>query len=204
MNEVNQKMSNEDIKDFKKVLETIGKTCKKFNLRNVQSTRFIRDTISANLVGVSLMNKNLTGWDGFFNDGTAFENKNVTSSAKSCSTFGLRFQDTSKEKLSELTNGVICTTSFWGTSNEPDFMIVGNSNMVKDFLVSSYNEKCRNTCNVSLKRCINNGFKIVAVKYDKIDTISTITNMFPSLLNSLYQDDIYTKEDLPSIVAGMI
>ena len=144
-------------------------------------------------------------WDGEFKNGVYFENKNVSASAKSPISFSLKFQDTSDEKLEELKEGVICSTSFFDDSKVyPGFIMVGNTRNVGDLLEMSYNPATRKSCQVSMPRCLKHGFKIVTWEYDKKTTWDIITTKFPRLGTIMSIDDIYTKKDLPGLVADMM
>lgn len=198
-------LSGKDIKDIKSSLKSQAKIAKRYQMKNIQSNRFMRDAVVGNLLGVTRMNTCLHGWDGRFDNGMPFENKNVTSSAKGTSSYSLNLKDTSEAKLMELVqNGVICSTSFWGEGSEPDFIILGNTKNVGDQLIWSYNPDARKSCSAGLVKCLDNGFKVVALNYDKEQTLATISNVFPSIGQKMTFDDVYTAKDIASLVEEMM
>ena len=152
------------------------------------------------------MNTCFHGWDAQFKNGTYFENKNVSADSKSPISFSLKFQDTPYDKLEEMINtGVVAAVSFFDDGLVyPGFLMVGNTKNVGDLLKKSYNPDTRKSCQVSMPRCISNGFKLVAGEYTKQQVLDIISSKFPRLGKSMTTADIYTKKDLPSLVASMI
>ena len=175
----------------------------KTGVRVIQFNRFNRDSVVGHLIDENIdMNTNLHGWDGVLSNGTYFENKNIKAGVKSVASFGLRLQDTSLDKLTELENGVFITNSFWN-NGEPAFLMIGNTRNVSHHINASYNPHSRKTSTVSMMNCIKNGFKIVAINYTKKEVWDTISTKFPRISNMMSINDIYTKEDLPGLVATM-
>lgn len=193
------------IKDMEAGLQTLADIKSKYGIKGIQAVRYMKDSIIADNIGTVSMNTDLHGWDGIFNNGTFFENKNVSANSKSAVSFSLKFQDTSLEKLEELKDGVICTTSFFDDGKvHPAFLMVGNTKAVGDLLQISYNPATRKSCQVSLLRCIKNGFKIVAWEYDRKEVWDILSTKFPRLGNVMSIDDICTKRNLKSLVASMM
>lgn len=170
----------------------------------IQSSRYFRDCMIGDEIGVSKMNHAIHGWDGKFDNGIPFENKNVSSKAKSWSTLALQFKDTSTTKLDELCKGVIATQSIWENSGSTAYIMIGNTKYIGEALRKSYNPESRNTCMVGMRKCLNSGFKLVAMDYTKQQVIDHITNKFPGLGKSLNSDNIFTREDLPALVASIM
>lgn len=195
-------MSPRDIREIKASLRKSGNLERKFKCKTTQSNRFFRDSVVGAELGVDQMNTDIHGWDGFFDDGTPFENKNVTAFAKSQVSYSLKFQDTSDEKLQELQEGVICTTSFWA-NGELAWLFIGNTSSVGERLVKSFNPDTRRSSQVSFPTCIKNDFAIVAMGYDKEETIAAIANVFPNLARNITVDDIYGQKDLKTLVSEM-
>lgn len=202
-----KKTSKAELKEFEFVLQMLADIKKKYGIKGQQAVRFLKDSLVAESLGCNIkMNTDFHGWDGQFKNGTYFENKNVSANAKSPISFSLKFQDTSIDKLIELRDtGVICTTSFFDEGRAyPGFIMIGNTKNVGNFLDDSYNPETRKSCQVSLTRCINNGFKLVTGVYTKEQVIDIISAKFPRLGKSLTLDDIYTKKELPALVASMM
>lgn len=170
---------------------------------NIQSDRYNRDYLIASLLGVTYMNPGLHGWDGLFENGTPYENKNVKAESKSGASFALKFQDTSVEKLSELSTGVISATTFW-KDRKPGFILLGNTRDVGELLLESYNPDTRRSSTVSMARCLNHGFKLVAVNYTKQQVLDTISSHFHRLGKNLTTQDIYNESDIKNLVAEMM
>ena len=185
---------------LKKQAELENKT----GVKVIQFNRFNRDSVVGHLIDENIeMNTNQHGWDGILSTGTYFENKNIKAGVKSGASFGLRLQDTSLDKLTELENGVFISNSFWD-DGEPAFLMVGNTKNVSHHINASYNPTSRKTSTVSMINCIKNGFKIVAVNYSKKEVWDTISSKFPRLGTMMSINDIYTKKDLPNLVAEMM
>ena len=199
-----RKMTKANIKAISAGMKQYAELEKLFNLPQIQSNRFFRDCIIGSLCGVSEMNTDMHGWDGGFPNGFYFENKNISAHSKSSCSYALKFQDTSEEKLAELCQGVIAATTAWFNSGEPAFLMVGNTKNVRDELVASYRPQTRRSNTVSMTRCLNKGFKLVALGYTKEQVISVISDKFPRLGRSLTPADIYTEEELPALVAEMM
>lgn len=199
-----KKVSKSSIKAINNLLQLQAALGNTLGVNNIQQNRYMRDSAIGDLVGVDKMNLDLHGWDGVFKNGTNFENKNIKATSKSGISFALKFQDTSAGKLQELYNGVFAVNSFWGDNGKPAFLMVGNTKMVGDYLEESYNPDSRHSSTVSMSRCLNRGFKLVATDYTKQQVIDIITEKFPRLGKSLTTADIYTTKDLPSLVASMI
>lgn len=197
-------MTKADIKAILAGMKQYAELEKKFNLPQIQSNRFLRDCIIGSLVGVSEMNTDMHGWDGGFPNGFSFENKNVSSKAKSGQSLTLQFQDTSEEKLRELVEGVIATHTAWENSGEPAFLMVGNTKNIGEYLVDAYRPTRRRWTHASMTTCLANGFKLVALGYTKQQVIDAVTAKFGRLGRSLKPEDIYTKKDLPGLVASMM
>ena len=197
-------MTKADIKAILAGMKQYAELEKKFNLPQIQSNRFLRDCIIGSLVGVSEMNTDMHGWDGGFANGFSFENKNVSSKAKSGQSLTLQFQDTSEEKLKELVEGVIATHTTWENSGEPAFLMVGNTKNIGEYLVDAYRPARRRWTHASMTTCLANGFKLVALGYTKQQVIDAVTAKFGRLGRSLKPEDIYTKKDLPGLVASMM
>ena len=171
---------------------------------NIQSDRYNRDyLVGVGLLGVTYMNPGLHGWDGLFENGTPFENKNVKADCRSNASFALKFQDTSVEKLSELSTGVITSTTFW-KNRQPGFLLLGNTRDVGELLVESYNPESRRSSTVSMSRCLDHGFVLVAVNYTRQQVLDTVTSKFPRLAKKLTVKDIYKESDLKNLVAEMM
>ena len=188
-----RKMTQANIKAIKTGMKQYAELEKMFNLPQIQSNRFLRDCMIGAAVGVSDMNTDMHGWDGEFADGTPFENKNVSSKAKTGHSLTLEFKDTSEQKLKELEEGVIATHTVWENSGEPAFLMVGNTKNIDVTLKMNYKDTG-----------LANGFKLVALGYTKQQVIDNITSKFSRLGKSLTPADIYTEKDLPSLVASMI
>lgn len=202
-----KKTSKVEIDDIWKVLQMLADIKKKYGIKGQQAVRFLKDTIVAQSLEKGIkMNTSLHGWDAQFKNGTYFENKNVSADSKSPISFSLKFQDTSYDKLEEMINtGVVTAVSFFDDGLVyPGFLMVGNTKDVGNLLEKSYNPDTRKSCQVSMPRCISNGFKLVAGEYTKQQVIDIISSKFPRLGKSLTPADIYTKKDLPSLVASMM
>ena len=197
-------MTKANIKAISAGMKQYAELEKMFDLPQIQSNRFLRDCLIGSLVGVFEMNTALHGWDGGFPNGFSFENKNVSSKAKSGQSLTLEFKDTSEEKLRELAKGVIATHTAWENSGEPAFLMVGNTKNIADRLLSAYNPTGRRVTTASMRHCLANGFKLVALGYTKQQVIDAVTAKFPRLGNSLTVDDIYTEKELKSLVASMM
>lgn len=203
-NENFQKMSRTDIGLCKKGVASIAGISRKLGVRNVQSARFMRDSVVGHLLSPDVkMNTNIRGWDGILPDGTKFECKNITSSAKTQTSYALTLQDISHEKLMEFAQGAICVLSFWGDAAEPDFCLVGNSKMVADELIRSYNPNgYRSRASVGFQKCLEKGFKLVAVNFDREQTMDSVSIIFPKIA-LMPLESIMTKEQLPEIARQM-
>ena len=200
-----KKNTRNEIKDMEVGLQMLADIKSKYGIKGIQAVRFMKDSLVADKMGDVKMNMDFHGWDGEFKNGVYFENKNVSASAKSPISFSLKFQDTSDEKLEELKEGVICSTSFFDDGKVyPGFIMVGNTRNVGDLLEMSYNPATRKSCQVSMPRCLKHGFKIVTWEYDKKTTWDIITTKFPCLGTIMSIDDIYTKRDLKNLVADMM
>lgn len=194
------KISNKLAKKMESLLQQQATLEDKTGVKIIQSNRFFRDTVIGKLIDKNInMNTNQHGWDGVLSNGTYFENKNIKATVKSGASFGLRLQDTSLDKLNEMDNGVFISNSFWD-EGKPAFLMVGNTRNVSHHLNASYNPSSRKTSTVSLLNCLKNGFKIVAVNYDKDEVWDTLATKFPRLGTVMSINDIYTKKDLPSLV----
>lgn len=199
-----RKMTQANIKAISAGMKQYAELEKMFNLPQIQSNRFLRDCLVGAAVGVSDMNTDLHGWDGEFADGTPFENKNVSSKAKTGHSLTLEFKDTSNEKLTELVEGVLATHTAWVNSGEVAFLMVGNTKNIGKRLVEAYRPYGRRVTTASMSHCLANGFKLVAINYTKQQVIDAVTEKFPRLGKSLTPADIYTKKELKSLVASMI
>lgn len=199
------KINKKNLNAIQQVMTQYGNLEESLGIDSIQSERFMRDYRVGAEIGVSEMNENNHGWDGYFKNGVPFENKNVKVTSKSSQSFSLKFQDTSMNKLTEMTTKpVIVTTSLWDRMKILGFLVIGNTKNVSDHLLKSYNLETRRSSTVSLPVCIANGFKIVAMDYTKQQVLDVITNKFPRLGKSLTPADIYTKKELKSLVASMI
>ena len=175
------KISNKLAKEMESLLQQQATLEDKTGVKVIQSNRFFRDTVIGKLIDKNInMNTNQHGWDGVLSNGTYFENK-----------------------LNEMVDGVFIVNSFWN-EGKPAFLMVGNTRNVSHHLNASYNPSSRKTSTVSLLNCLKNGFKIVAVNYKKDEVWDTLATKFPRLGNVMSANDIYTKKDLPALVASMI
>jgi len=199
-----RKITKANIKAISAGMKQYAELEKQFNLPQIQSNRFLRDCMIGAAVGVSDMNTDMHGWDGEFANGTPFENKNVSSQAKTGHSLTLEFKDTSEEKLLELVKGVIATHTAWVNSGEPAFLMVGNTKNISNRLVSAYRPRGRRVTTASMGHCLANGFKLVAMGYTKQQVIDAVASKFPRLGKSLTTADIYTEKELPGLVASMM
>jgi hypothetical protein len=193
-----------DIKAINDLLESQAALGQKLGVNNIQQNRYMRDCSVGALVGVDKMNLDLHGWDGEFKNGIPFENKNVKASCKTGVSFSLKFQDTSLEKLGQLQTGVIATTTFWDNNGKPAFIMVGNTATVGDYLEESYNPASRRSSTVSMIRCLNRGFKLVAGSWSKEQILDTVGSKFIRLGQNLTPADIASQKELKSIVEEMM
>ena len=198
------KVKKADIKAINDLLQSQAALGQKLGVNNIQQNRYMRDCSIGALVGVDKMNLDLHGWDGEFKNGMPFENKNVKATCKYGVSFSLNFKDTSLEKLEELKTGVIVTTSFWDNNGKPAFIMVGNTANVGDYLEESYNPESRKSSTVSMTRCLNRGFKLVAGSWSKQQIIDTVGSKFLRLGQSLTTADIATQKELKSLVEEMM
>lgn len=197
------KITNKLVKEMGSLLKKQAAIAKKTGVKVIQSNCFNRDSVVGHLIDENIdMNTNLHGWDGVLSNGTYFENKNIKAEVKSGASFGLRLQDTSLDKLTELEDGVFITNSFWN-NGELAFLMIGNTRSVSHHINASYNPNSRKTSTVSMMNCIKNGFKIVAVNYTKKEVWDTISTKFPSISNMMSINDICTKKDLPKLVVEL-
>ena len=199
-----KKVSKANVKAINTILQNTAALGQQLGVNNIQQNRYMRDCSIGAIVGVDRMNLNLHGWDGMFKNGVPFENKNIKATCKTGVSFSLKFQDTSLVKLDDLKEGVIVTNSFWGDDGRPAFIMLGNTKMVGDYLEESYNPGARRSSTVSMSRCLNRGFKLIAVTYTPQQVIDTITAKFPSLGDSLKPTDIYREKDAISLVGMMM
>lgn len=199
-----RKMTKANIKAIKTGMKQYAELEKMFNLPQIQSNRFLRDCMIGAAVGVSDMNTDMHGWDGEFANGTPFENKNVSSKAKTGHSLTLEFKDTSEQKLKELEEGVIATHTVWENSGEPAFLMVGNTKNIDATLKMNYKDTGRRVTHANMTTCLANGFKLVALGYTKQQVIDNISGKFSRLGKSLTPADIYTEKDLPGLVASMM
>jgi hypothetical protein len=199
------KIDKKSLNSINEVMTQYGNLEESLGIDSIQSERFMRDYRVGAKIGVVEMNENNHGWDGYFKNGVPFENKNVKVTSKSAQSFSLKFQDTSMDKLTEMTTKpVIVTTSLWDRMKSLGFLVVGNTQNVGDRLLKSYNPETRRSSTVSLPVCIANGFKIVAIDYTKQQVIDIITEKFPRLGKSLTPSDIYTEKEVKSLVKSMM
>ena len=199
------RITNKQYKAMQDLLQQQAVLENETGVRTIQSNRFFRDSVIGKMIDKDIyMNTENHGWDGVLKNGTMFENKNIKAGCKSGSSFSLRFQDTSLDKLNEMDSGVFAVNSFWSKDNTPAFLMVGNTRNVAHFLNASYNPAQRKTSTVSMINCIKNGFKIVAIDYSKKEVWDIISSKFPKLGTVMTMDDICTKKDLPGLVADMI
>lgn len=197
------KITNKLAKEMAGLLKKQAAIANKTGVKVIQFNRFDRDSVVGYLIDKNIdMNTNLHGWDGVLSNGTYFENKNIKAGVKSGASFGLRLQDTSLDKLTELEDGVFISNSFWD-NGEPAFLMIGNTRSVSHHINASYNPHSRKTSTVSMMNCIKNGFKIVAVNYTKKEVWDTISTKFPSISNMMSINDICTEKDLPELVAEL-
>lgn len=200
-----QKLNKVKTKAINELLQQQAALGKSLGVNNIQNNRFMRDYSVSDLVGVDRINYDLHGWDGIFKNGVYFENKNVKAAAKSGLSFALKFQDTSYDKLDQMVkDGVICTTTFWGDDGKIAFILLGNTRTVGDYLEYTYNPEQRRSSTVSLSRCLNRGFKLVAGNYTKKQVIDVITDKFPRLGKTLKPADIHTKKELKGLVNDLM
>lgn len=195
----------------KSAIKTINQFLKQFaalgsqlGVNGVQRGRYMMDCSTGEMVGVDKMNQDNHGWDGVFKNGMYFENKNVKATSKSGVSFAFTFQDTSSTKLQELCDGVIAVKSFWAEDGSRAFSLVGNTSAVSDYLMASYNPNSRNTATVSMSRCMDRGFKLVAGSYGKQKVIDIVSDKFPRLGKTLTTADIYTEKEAKELVASMM
>ena len=198
------KVKKADIKAINELLAAQAALGQKLGVNNIQQNRYMRDCSIGALVGVDKMILDLDGWDGEFKNGMPFENKNVKATCKYRVSFSLKFQDTSLEKLEVLKTGVIVTTSFWDNNGKPAFILVGNTSTVGDYLEESYNPESRKSSTVSMIRCLNRGFKLVAGSWSKQQVIDALGSKFTRLGQSLTTADIASQKELKSIVEEMM
>ena len=198
------KVKKADIKAINDLLKSQAALGQKLGVNNIQQNRYMRDCSVGALVGVDKMNLDLHGWDGEFKNGIPFENKNVKAACKYGVSFSLKFQDTSLEKLEELKTGVIVTTTFWDNNGKPAFILVGNTATVGDYLEESYNPEARKSSTVSLIRCLNRGFKLVAGSWSKEQVLDVLGSKFRRLGQNLTPADIASQKELKSIVEEMM
>lgn len=203
-NSMLQKVSKANVKAINSILQNTAALGRKLGVNNIQQNRYMRDCSIGAIVGVDKMNQNLHGWDGVFKNGVPFENKNIKATCKTGVSFSVKFQDTSLTKLAELKQGVIVTNSFWGDDGKPAFILLGNTRDIGDYLEESYNPDSRRSSTVSMSRCINRGFKLIAGTYTPQQVIDTITAKFPKLGDSLKPTDIYREKDAISLVGMMM
>lgn len=199
-----KKVSASQIKAINELLQQQAALGNSLGVNVIQSNRYMRDCAVGKLVGVDLMNTDQHGWDGVFKYGTFFENKNVKAECKSGISFALKFQDTSLEKLQVLKDGVICTTTFWDKNGKPAFIMVGNTSAVGDYLEESYRPESRKSSTVSMSRCLNRGFKLVAGSYTKEQVVDTVTEKFPRMAQFITTDTVYNLKDIKSLVGEMM
>lgn len=197
------KISNKLAKEMGDHLQQQAVLENKTGVKVIQSNRFFRDSVIGKLIDKDInMNTDQHGWDGVLSNGTLFENKNIKATVKCGNSFSLVLRDTSLDKLTELDNGVFIVNSFWN-EGKPAWLMVGNTKNVGHYLNASYNPASRKTSTVSMLNCLKNGFKIVAVNYSKKEVWDTISSKFPRLGSVMTINDIYTKKDLPGLVATM-
>ena len=198
------KVKKADIKAINELLQSQAALGQKLGVNNIQQNRYMRDCSIGALVGVDKMNLDLHGWDGEFKNGVPYENKNVKATCKYGVSFSLNFKDTSLEKLEELKTGVIVTTSFWDNNGTAAFIMVGNTATVGDYLEESYNPESRKSSTVSMIRCLNRGFKLVAGSWSKQQILDTVGSKFTRLGQTLTTTDIASQKELKSIVEEMM
>ena len=195
------KISNKLAKEMGDHLQQQAVLEDKTGVKVIQSNRFF--SVIGKLIDKDInMNTDQHGWDGVLSNGTLFENKNIKAKVKSGNSFGLVLRDTSLDKIIELDNGVFIVNSFWN-EGKPAWLMVGNTRSVGHFINASYNPGSRKTSTVSMLNCLKNGFKIVAVNYSKKEVWDTISTKFPRIGNVMSINDIYTKKDLPELVAEL-
>lgn len=199
------KITNMNVKSIEALLQQQAQLGVILGVNDIQNNRFMRDYSTGKMIGVQKMNTDNHGWDGVFKNGRYYENKNVKVTAKAKTSFAVTFQDTSTDKLNELAEeGVITTQSFWGNDGKRAFTLVGNTRDIGDYLKESYNPDSRKTSMVSMTKCINRGFKLVAGTCSKQQVIDIISDKFPRLGKTLTTADIYTEKEAKELVASMM
>lgn len=195
-----RKLSKADFKAIRSGMKQYAKLGDRFNLYRTQDTRFYKDSIVGELLGIQEMNMANSGWDGVFKNGKFFENKN--NSIFNTKGFRLTFQDTSDEKVEEMRDGVIVANTYWLDAATPGFIMIGNTKNVIDRL-SDINGP-RKTSSASFTDCLNGGFKIVAVGLTKNEVLDVLRDRVPMFAANLTTDDIYKKKNIPSLVKEMM
>ena len=193
-----------DIIAASKARSVIAKTARKYGQRNVQSLRFIHDSIvEIETLGGAKMNPNVRGYAASYGDGIPMENKNTHSEIKS--NHKVFFQDVTQETLDDIAHGkIIISLSSWGTQPYPDWILVGSSEQVKEQLLKSYNPASKRPyCTASFQHCFEHGFKLVILG-DKEEVVSALAQKYPELAEKFNFDDIIcTKEEAKAFVATL-
>ena len=197
------KLSKKLVKEMESLLQKQATLENKTGVKVIQSNRFFRDSVIGHLVDKDInMNTDQHGWDGVLSNGTSFENKNIKAGVKCGNSFSLVLRDTSLDKLTELENGVFISNSFWA-DGKPAFLMVGNTRNVSHHINASYNPGSRKTSTVSMLNCLKNGFKFVAVNYNKKEVWDTLASKFPRISTVMSINDICTEKDIPSLLEEM-
>jgi len=197
------KITKKLAKEMASLLQKQAEIDNKTGVKAIQSNRFVRDSVVGHLIDENIdMNTNLHGWDGTLSNGTYFENKNIKAGVKCGNSFSLVLRDTSLDKLTELENGVFISNSFWA-DGKPAFLMVGNTRNVSHHINASYNPGSRKTSTVSMLNCLKNGFKFVAVNYNKKEVWDTLASKFPRISTVMSINDICTEKDIPTLLEEM-
>lgn len=196
-----RQMTKADFKAIKNGLKQYAKLGDRFNMYSTQDIRFYKDSIVGDLLGVKKMNESNHGWDGQFENGVYFENKN-NNIFNTPTAYRLIFQDTSETKIQEMKEGVVVTNTYWLNAGTPGFIMLGNTRNVSDQL--SDIRGSRKTSSASFTDCFQNGFKIVAVGLTKDEVIDVLKIKLPTFGNTLTKKDIYAEKDLHKLVSKMM
>ena len=194
-------MSVADYRAIEKAMKHFAKLGDRFGKYDVQSNRFYKDSIMAHILGVQNMNMSNTGWDGQFDNGVYFENKNNSIFGEQA-TYRLVFQDTSESKVQEMKDGVIVTNTFWLNDAIPGFFMMGNTKNVGDQLGNI--SGMRRNSSATFSDCHRNGFKIVAVGLTRNEVLDVLRTKQPTFASNLSIKDIYTTKNVPALLEKMM
>lgn len=195
------RMTGADYKAIRNGMKQYAKIGDRFGMYSTQDIRFYKDTIVGELLGVKEMNMSNHGWDGQFDNGVYFENKN-NNIFNTPTTYRLIFQDTSETKVQEMKNGVIVANTYWLNAGTPGFIMLGNTRNVSDQL--SNVRGSRRTSSATFAECAENGFKIVAISLTKDEVLDVIKSKLPTFGSTLTKRNIYAEKDLRKLVVQMM